>query len=803
MALQRTRFSSARLPIEARTGLVSIILVSSLAFLLLQARKDVLGSLAIHEARLALQFATVAAQPGIAEMKTVIDDPGRPPGDPSGLSPLPGQVTIAIPVEPIGMREPALALLGVNVSHFDDTGGRFVIRNGKLFAAKADKAVAVMTSAPVLSLADGLFGRLAIDIGCVVFLGSMLLLVRESRLSDYSVRRLLDASPVPLILIDAGGSAEYANAPALDLFDDSGQGSLTQLGIGLGRHEALYSWLVALPESGEHIDTREFAIASPARPLRRILVSRQSLIVRARRMIIASIVDITIRHEAEMALVKAKNVAEDLGRMKSESLAMISHELRTPVNGVLGLAQILAKQDLPEGAARIVRRMVEAGRTLGVIINDIVDLALLEIEHLRLGRRGFDPRETITAAVGLASAAAPEKMLTVKVAIMTPLPAVVFGDPARLQQVIVNLVGNGIKFTEAGRVEVRVDIARSDAERIELSIEVIDSGIGIAADVILRLFQPFSQAETGRARRYEGTGLGLAISKGLVEAMGGTISVTSVLGGGSTFRVRLPFGLLAATEEDEPPSVLARHILVVDDVALNRDVVADLLRAEGCEVQTVGSAEAAFEAIAAERFDIVLMDIRMPGTDGLAATRMIRAETGPHRHAGPILGLTANPAPTDRPLYLLSGIDGIVEKPVESERLRAMLRHQPAIEPPMQEPPRLSHLVARLGRERGLRIMLSFIEVAETAVEAIAEGCSRHDVSGISEHAHRLAGAASNVGFDALAAAAEELETVAATGSALSVSDAAVKVVAAHRSALAFARAFAEGKTAQAHQLAG
>ncbi|MBB5752893.1 hybrid sensor histidine kinase/response regulator [Prosthecomicrobium pneumaticum] len=794
---RRNRPLLSRTPIEARTGLVAIILVSSLAFLLLQARKDIQSNLAIHEARLALQFATVAAQPGIAELKTVIDDPGRALGDaPSGLAPLAGQATIAIPLAGAGVREPALALLGVHAAPQEDTGGKFVIRNGRLFAAIRDGTVAVMTSAPVTALTVGLWSRLAIDIGCVVFLGSLLLLVRESRLSDYSVRRLLDSSPVPLLLIDDAGRAEFANAAAHELFPGTPAGSVGGLKSALARHGALFDWLVAADGVEGAAETREFALLDGDGTTRHVLVSRQALVVRARRMIIASIVDITVRHEAEMALVRAKNAAEALGRMKSESLAMISHELRTPVNGVLGLAQLLARQPLAETPMRIVRRMVEASRTLGVIINDIVDLALLEIGHMRLERRSFDPRETITAAVTLASAAAPEKGLGVRVTMLSPLPPEVFGDPARLQQILINLVGNGIKFTEAGGIEVRTDVARRDEATIELAIEVIDSGIGIAAEVLPRLFQPFSQAETGRSRRYGGTGLGLAISKGLAEAMGGGITAESELGRGSTFRVRLPFGL-AADVEAAPRGPLAGRVLVVDDVALNRDVVADLLRAEGCTVEAVSSAEEALAALSAGRYDLVLMDIRMPEVDGLAATRAIRADPGAGRHLGPVIGLTAHLAATDRPLYLLRGLDAVIEKPVEADRLRAALARTPQPPRAAAEPARLVHLRETLGHERTDRILAAFAGVAEEAVEAIAEGCSRLDMAGLADHAHRLAGAARNVGFDGLAEAAERLEEAVADGPA-AVAEAALPLVAAHHEAAARIAALPRGGAAAA-----
>ena len=758
-----------------------IVLISSLAFLLFQARKDALDNLVLHQARLAIQFASIEAHVDQSHEVILIDDGERRSGSLlAGITAWPGQKTIAVPLastcaESHVCRDRAEA-------QNQDTQGRFVIHNGSLFASLYGRNVAVVTTAPLSALAAGLFGRIAMDIAGVFFLGCLLLLVRESRLSDYSVHRLLDASPVPLLLIDAQGQIEFANRQALDLFLDNPLRSPIRLQEALRREQQLFTWLISEQDTGGAIETSEFETGSSTGAVRHLLVSRQSLAVRSKRMIIASVADITVRHEAESALVKAKNAAEALERMKSESLAMMSHELRTPVNGVLGLAQLLVRYELPDGAAQIVRRMIQAGKTLAVIINDIVDLALLEVRHIRLERRRFDLREVITGAATLASAAAAEKGLMVRVSAIAPLPSAVFGDPARLQQIIINLVSNGIKFTEAGHIEVKTDITERIDHSIEVVIEVTDTGIGIAPEVIPRLFQPFSQAETGHEKRFEGTGLGLAISKGLTEAMGGSISVRSAIGHGSTFSVHLPFEL-AQHEETTPTPAPASHVLVVDDVALNRDVVSELLRAEGCEVTSAGSGQEALNILKTQRFDLILMDIRMPVMDGLATTAAIRSSREPNRHTGPILGLTANPLPTDRPLYLLRGIDGIIEKPVEVETLRSALTQAalPAQTAAIEEPARIERLRQKLGQNRTLRIVTAFAQTAGDALEGIATGCARAGLDTVAENAHRLAGAASNVGFEQLADAAANLEQIARTGSATDVSDAAVKVVALYR----------------------
>lgn len=778
----RSRTLAPRPPAEARTAIVVIVLISSLAYLLFQARKDALDNLLLHQARLAVQLASAELRSDTSGCVTLIDDGERHSGNLiAGIGAWPGQKTIVIPLASGCAASPLCDNLAGPQT--EDTRGRFVIRNGALFASLHGSKVAVTTSAPLSALPAGLLGRLAMDIAAVFFLGCLLLLVRESRLSDYSVHRLLDASPIPLLLIDAQGQVEFANRQALDLFLDNPLRTPGRLQEALRREGKLFTWLISEQDAGGATETCEFETRSQAGAARHLLVSRQSLAVRAKRMIIASMADITVRHEAESALVKAKNAAEALERMKSESLAMMSHELRTPVNGVLGLAQLLVQHELPDGAAQIVRRMIQAGKTLAVIINDIVDFALLEVRHIRLERRRFNLREVITGAATLASAAAAEKGLMVRVSALAPLPPAVFGDPARLQQIIINLVGNGIKFTDAGHIEVRTDIAARVNDSIEIVIDVADTGIGIAPEVVPRLFRPFSQAEAGHERRFEGTGLGLAISKGLAEAMGGSISVRSTIGEGSTFSVRLPFELALREGESAPTPAPASSVLVVDDVALNRDVVSDLLRAEGCEVTTAGSGQEALDILKTRHFGLILMDIRMPVMDGLVTTAAIRSSREPNRHTGPILGLTANPLPTDRPLYWLRGIDGIIEKPVEVEALRSALRQValPATTAVLEEPERLGRLRQKLGQDRTLRIVMAFTQTAAEALEGIATGCARAGLDTVAEDAHRLAGAASNVGFDQLAEAAANLEQIARTGSATEVLDAALTVVTIYR----------------------
>lgn len=231
-------------------------------------------------------------------------------------------------------------------------------------------------------------------------------------------------------------------------------------------------------------------------------------------------------------------------------------------------------------------------------------------------------------------------------------------------------------------------------------------------------------------------------------------------------------------------------MLVVDDVALNRDIVAELLSAEGCSVTSAASGQEALEILETKQFDLILMDIRMPVMDGLAATAAIRAKEGAQRHAGPILGLTANPLPTERPLYLLRGLDGVIDKPVDVDKLRVALR---ALSPPAQaadvdEAPRIRELRESLGDERTVSIVRAFAQTARDALEGIATGCAHGNFADVAEHAHKLAGAAANLRFEALADAASALERIAEAGGALEVAEAASMVVTFYRDAERYVR---------------
>ena len=395
--------------------------------------------------------------------------------------------------------------------------------------------------------------------------------------------------------------------------------------------------------------------------------------------------DIDERKRHEHELKQARDAADRANAAKSQFLAHMSHEIRTPMNAVLGLTQLLEREPLTPGQAAMIRHIGEAGDSLLRIINDILDFSKIEAGELHVEPRDFELGATLRQLDNLLGTTARRKGIGLVIS-SADVPAWLVGDDQRLEQILNNLIGNAIKFTEQGSITLMVRPVASDAETVRLRFEVRDTGIGIDAEGLSRLFQPFSQADSSITRRFGGTGLGLAICRRLAVLMGGALGADSTPGQGSTFWVELPFG--RSTEAHQPPPevtpgsdeplagarLAGLRVLLVDDNRINLMVAGKALEREGAHVETAGDGQKALDRLrnGPSDFDAVLMDIQMPVMDGLTATREIRRDDA--LSGLPVIALTAGVLPEERQAALDAGIDDVLNKPLQLDAMISTLR---------------------------------------------------------------------------------------------------------------------------------
>jgi PAS domain S-box-containing protein len=399
--------------------------------------------------------------------------------------------------------------------------------------------------------------------------------------------------------------------------------------------------------------------------------------------------DITEHRAREEELVLQKEAAEAAGRAKGSFLAMMSHEIRTPLNSVLGFADLVLETPLTPTQRDYLETIKSSGDALLTLLNDILDFSKIESGQMEVEIRPTSLSRCIDEVIGLYRPGAAAKKLSLTADIDSNVPSVVLTDASRLRQILLNLVGNAVKFTADGSVRVHafLEPALRPEDPGRIRIEVSDTGIGVSGVQRERLFKPFSQADSSTTRRFGGTGLGLAISQRLATLLDGKLGLLEQPGPGATFFVEIPARVPPEAKTNEPardasdpliglrPGVRAPVVLVVDDNTLNRRLTSKLLHMLGAETDTAHSAVECFEKIASRRYDLVLMDVQMPGMDGLEATRNIRAHEAERQSARlPIVALTADAMMGDRERCLAAGMDDYLTKPLRREALARVLQ---------------------------------------------------------------------------------------------------------------------------------
>ncbi len=518
--------------------------------------------------------------------------------------------------------------------------------------------------------------------------------------------------------------------------------------------------------------------------------------------------DVTERKQMQEALIAARRAAEEANQAKSRFLANMSHEIRTPLNGILGFISLIAKTDLTAQQREYLGPVEESAKHLRKIVDDVLDLSKIEAGHVSIENEVIDVAAILRATVGLLRPMADGKGLALNLDLEPRIPEALIGDETRIGQIVSNLVNNAIKFTRRGQVVVVANVRRVDARSATVAITVRDTGIGISARELERIFDPFHQLDGATNRRFGGAGLGLAITRHLVQAMGGGIDVSSVPGRYTSVTVELPLGVAAVsggtspvTAEAPPFSGMGLRMLVVDDNEINRRFLLTLLRQHGIEVVEADCGGAAVRACGTEQFDLILMDIHMADMDGVETADRIRKLDMFAAKRPPVLAVSADVIGDGQSRFVGAGFNGFLAKPVTERDLAAVFRRwfPERCAGPRAETPGTAGVLATLDAESGVALacgdvalwrdsLASLAKALPQQLDEIRQSCRDRNYDQAARSAHRLAGSAAYVAAARLEHAARATEQAARTPNGGAVDASLAELAAAAEGLLASIR---------------